>query len=149
MSASAPSIEYGTRLPKRVLMLSISVAYLAASRLTGYLFRRTASHSTVLTYHSVQADEVTRFDRQVKYLKARARVVFANDCHAAGAQRSVAVTFDDALQNVFDRALPVLARYGVPSTIFVPTGYWVWLPGGSTPLATRSVPLEAWPPKGR
>src|SRR3712207_4348797 len=35
----------------------------------------------------------------------------------------LAVTFDDAFKSVFDLAAPVLARAGVPGTVFVPTAH--------------------------
>ena len=37
--------------------------------------------------------------------------------------RSVAITFDDGFYNNLSCALPVLAYYNVPATIFIPTGY--------------------------
>lgn len=47
------------------------------------------------------------------------------DALAAGtlAERPVAVTFDDGLADFHDHALPLLARYGVASTLYVPTAY--------------------------
>jgi peptidoglycan/xylan/chitin deacetylase (PgdA/CDA1 family) len=35
----------------------------------------------------------------------------------------VVVTFDDGFQNVFDHAVPVLTKYQIPATCFVPTGF--------------------------
>jgi peptidoglycan/xylan/chitin deacetylase (PgdA/CDA1 family) len=37
--------------------------------------------------------------------------------------RTVAVTFDDAYRSVFRLALPILAEYGLPGTVFAPTAY--------------------------
>ena len=37
--------------------------------------------------------------------------------------RVLAVTFDDAYRSVVRRALPILAEYGLPATVFVPTAY--------------------------
>ncbi len=39
------------------------------------------------------------------------------------AERSVAVTFDDGLADFHEHALPLLVRYGVASTLYVPTAY--------------------------
>ena len=36
-------------------------------------------------------------------------------------ERALAVTFDDSYRSVFELAAPVLARLGVPGTVFVPT----------------------------
>jgi peptidoglycan/xylan/chitin deacetylase (PgdA/CDA1 family) len=54
------------------------------------------------------------------------------DPDTASARRlrpAVAITFDDALQSVFDNALPVLERLGLQTTIFVPTGWVGQRPG--------------------
>jgi peptidoglycan/xylan/chitin deacetylase (PgdA/CDA1 family) len=39
------------------------------------------------------------------------------------AERTVAVTFDDGFRSVATLALPILRRYGIPGTIFIPTNY--------------------------
>jgi peptidoglycan/xylan/chitin deacetylase (PgdA/CDA1 family) len=38
-------------------------------------------------------------------------------------RKTVVVTFDDALRSVLDFAVPVLARLGLPATLFVPTDF--------------------------
>lgn len=38
-------------------------------------------------------------------------------------RRSLLVTFDDAYHDFADRAWPVLARWGIPATLFVPTSF--------------------------
>ncbi len=125
-----PVTKYDSRPSQRLVKLAIACVYFAASRSIGRLFGWTSGTGpVVLTYHSIHADEVTDFDRQMKYLKQRFRAVFADDSNAPGTQPAVAVTFDDALQNVFDLALPMLAKHEIPSTVFVPTGYMGVAPG--------------------
>jgi peptidoglycan/xylan/chitin deacetylase (PgdA/CDA1 family) len=46
---------------------------------------------------------------------------FADALTAPEGHRTVVVTFDDALRSVLDCAFPILARLGVPATVFVPT----------------------------
>jgi peptidoglycan/xylan/chitin deacetylase (PgdA/CDA1 family) len=41
----------------------------------------------------------------------------------APAPKTVVVTFDDALRSVLDLGLPILARLGLPATVFVPTDF--------------------------
>jgi peptidoglycan/xylan/chitin deacetylase (PgdA/CDA1 family) len=38
-------------------------------------------------------------------------------------QRAVLITFDDGYRDFLEHAWPVLARQGIPATLFVPTGY--------------------------
>ena len=38
-------------------------------------------------------------------------------------KRCVAVTFDDAYNDFYENALPILEKYNIPSTVFIPTGY--------------------------
>jgi peptidoglycan/xylan/chitin deacetylase (PgdA/CDA1 family) len=52
--------------------------------------------------------------------------------------RTLAVTFDDALVSVRERAQPVLDRLGLPGTIFVPTAY----PDGGRPMQWPGI--EQW-----
>ncbi len=40
--------------------------------------------------------------------------------------RTVAVTFDDGYRSVFEHAFPVLAEFGLPGTVFIPTGFVGW-----------------------
>lgn len=39
------------------------------------------------------------------------------------AQRTLVVTFDDAHRSVLELGAPVMARLGIPGTVYVPTGY--------------------------
>lgn len=99
----------------------------------------------VLTYHRVDepsarpalSPRVTvsprAFDEQMRYLAAHYQVISMNellDVYRAGAtlpERAVLITFDDAYSDFETNAWPILKRYGLPVTLFVPTAY----PGNS------------------
>jgi len=113
---------------KRVLALAISIAYLGGRcvqhALTRLLSGRAPAPSmVVLTYHAIPDAHIARFERQIAQLVRRAMPVFPDAHVKAGRGLAVAVTFDDGLCSVFDNAQPVLAVYGVPATLFVPTGF--------------------------
>jgi peptidoglycan/xylan/chitin deacetylase (PgdA/CDA1 family) len=96
----------------------------------------------VLTYHRV-AEQRDRhslypallsatpsgFEDQMKLLVRRYRPVSLADVLAAcgGGQRlparSVMVTFDDAYRDFQQNAWPTLRKFGIPATLFVPTGF--------------------------
>ena len=63
----------------------------------------------------------------------KATPVFPDTGAHSNGRRCVAVTFDDAFQNVFEHALPILARHRIPATVFVPTGYLGVEPGWISP----------------
>ncbi len=69
------------------------------------------------------------FDRQLEHVARHYRVVSIDDVLAAyrGArplpQRAVLLTFDDAYDDFAEGAWPVLKRYGLAATLFVPTDY--------------------------
>lgn len=98
---------------------------------------------------------VRGFERQMRAIASCAHPVSLADVLAARAggrplpSRAVAVTFDDGYADFGEQAWPVLRRYDVPVTLFVPTaypggpcdGFW-WdrlhaaVAGGREPLAT-------------
>jgi peptidoglycan/xylan/chitin deacetylase (PgdA/CDA1 family) len=86
------------------------------------LGRRAGRLPVVLTYHAIGVADIQSFNRQMKELARRAVAVFADFPLKPVPQLSVAVTFDDGFQNVFDHALPILAKHGIPATVFIPTG---------------------------
>lgn len=84
----------------------------------------------VLCYHAVSPTwtsdiSVTPDDleRQVRALRARGYVAttFTRALTAPPAPRTVAITFDDAFRSVFTIARPILDRFGLPATLYVPT----------------------------
>lgn len=93
-----------------------------------------------LCYHAVSDDWPAGFavpaghiERQVGSLLDRGYVgvTFADAVASPPADRTFAVTFDDAYRSVHERALPVLESLGVPATVFVPTA----LVGSERPMA--------------
>lgn len=69
------------------------------------------------------------FDRQMRHLGRNYRVVSADEVVAAvrGArplpERAVLVTFDDAYRDFGEIAWPIMRKYGLPATVFVPSDY--------------------------
>ena len=121
-------------MAKRLLTLVISLAYFTLRGGCRTLARlvpgkRVLRPPVVLAYHSVHGDEVARFDRQMRDLKTRTRPIFADESLSWNGRQRVAVTFDDGFRSVFDYALPVLAKYEIPATVFVPTGFLGTEPG--------------------
>lgn len=74
--------------------------------------------------HAVHPDE---FSAQMAYIAAKYRVVDLLIGIAELRQwrylvNTVALTFDDAYVDFLENAVPVLKRYNLPATLFVPTG---------------------------
>jgi peptidoglycan/xylan/chitin deacetylase (PgdA/CDA1 family) len=130
--------SYQPGFGKRLVMLWISVACFVlakAYRSIAELIGGTQPPSSliVLTYHSLAEEEIVQFDEQMRDLAARATPVFADASASSNGRPTVAVTFDDGFRSVFDHALPVMAKYHVPATIFVPTGFLGAEPGWIDP----------------
>lgn len=101
----------------------------------------------VLMYHSVGGPlparlrelsvPAERLDEQLGSLAATGHAIVglteALERHARG-ERVVALTFDDGYTDFLDQAVPVLARHGARSTLYVPSrhlgGHATWLPDG-------------------
>ncbi len=101
----------------------------------------------ILLYHSVGGHDprsipVPVFDRQIQVLADRFRIVTLRDlCAAIAAAPPEAglacVTFDDGYRDTYEHALPVLARRGIPATVFVATGFL----GGTFPTRFGKRPM--------
>jgi peptidoglycan/xylan/chitin deacetylase (PgdA/CDA1 family) len=93
---------------------------------------------TILMYHGVvrQALPVpdycfiteAQFREQMEYLAKHCRVVALSDALYQLQSGSidcptVAITFDDGYQNVFDVAFPILREFHFPATVFINTGF--------------------------
>jgi len=105
------------------------------------------SDVVVLCYHAVSPDwpaqlSVTpeRFEHQLGELVGRGYLgaTFTEAVISPPHPRTLAVTFDDGMRSVLERARPVLARLGLPATVFVPTD----LVGSEGPMSWRGI--EQW-----
>lgn len=69
------------------------------------------------------------FSKQIQFLQSNFRIVSLKGLvetwlHSPDkAQGMLAITFDDGYQNIFRTAFPVLRKYNVPFTIFLPTDF--------------------------
>ena len=96
------------------------------------IFQRTPE-VVVLMYHPIDRSgwklSVTpeAFERQMEYLSKKGWVVPLADvvAYAKGKKKlpthAVAVTFDDGYRDLLTTVLPILERYHVPATVFVPS----------------------------
>lgn len=108
----------------------------------------------ILTYHSIDDSgspismPPARFHAHVRWLAAGHVNVVALDAlvRGGGGGSAVALTFDDGFVNFATHAAPLLADYGLPATLFVPTGFVghcnAW-PGTNT-RGIPELPLLGW-----
>ena len=86
-----------------------------------------ANYLRILTYHRLESPQL--FDAQMNYLAEHYEVVSMQDlvdAYQRGKRlppRAVMVTFDDAYCDFAEEAWPILKRYHLPVTLFVPTAY--------------------------
>ena len=106
-----------------------------------YVRTRRPVGAMILMYHSVAAAEDAQwidpqnhmppevFERHMRLLAERRRVIALDelvDCVARGQTPpagTVVITFDDGYRDNLTVAAPILARYGLPATLFLATGY--------------------------
>ncbi len=70
------------------------------------------------------------FDREIKYLHQRYRVISLDELTSALpdpdrplAPKTAVVTIDDGYRDIYVNAYPILKKYGVPATVFPVTGH--------------------------
>jgi peptidoglycan/xylan/chitin deacetylase (PgdA/CDA1 family) len=87
-----------------------------------------SAQSAILTYHSLDRTGSVisippeLFRRHIEALLAR-KVPIVTLEQALKRSGCVALTFDDGFENFIEHALPTLAEYKLPATVFVVTGY--------------------------
>jgi peptidoglycan/xylan/chitin deacetylase (PgdA/CDA1 family) len=87
-------------------------------------------HSLRLVYaHYVFKDQVTDFEKKIKYLTSIGTFLTADEVLAVILgekpldKRFFHLSFDDGFRNIITNALPVLREYSTPATFFVPTSF--------------------------
>lgn len=115
-------------LPRRVARAGFD----ALERLdaaTGFSRLYPDESNAVLAYHAVGRPagygnvSVERFRRDVSYVVDHFEAADLSDVLEPGGGKRVAFTFDDALDDFYEHALPVLREHGVPATLFVPVDF--------------------------
>lgn len=106
----------------RVIKLGISLLYFAWKRIGRLVLGNQDGTCVVLYYHSVPAKYRERFAQQMRLLAGGMRAIDIRRMDDLPANaNSVVITFDDALQNFTENAVPVLVGLKIPATVFVVT----------------------------
>jgi peptidoglycan/xylan/chitin deacetylase (PgdA/CDA1 family) len=113
---------------RRAAKLAASLVFYAGRSLWRQLQRvvgkRPRGTGVVLYYHAIPVEQRARFAGQMDVLLRCAKPVKAgNTAPLEDGVHHAAVAFHDAFVSVCDNALPELALRGIPSTLFVPSGY--------------------------
>jgi len=131
-------------------LLSIGFYYSGIFVFTLLLRRLSGKRLSILTFHRVTSDEgcegcglptinisQSNFQRLIDFVGKYFRVVSVEDIldrqnfYAQKWTHCALLTFDDGYEEVFSRAIPLLAERGFPSVLFIPTaaidkGYGFW-----------------------
>jgi peptidoglycan/xylan/chitin deacetylase (PgdA/CDA1 family) len=90
------------------------------------MYHRVGDGAAPATYPPVP---VSAFEAQMRYLRRHYRVLPLEDIASLLSTEKplkepvAAVTFDDGYRDNYTSAFPVLARYGIPATVFLATGF--------------------------
>jgi peptidoglycan/xylan/chitin deacetylase (PgdA/CDA1 family) len=146
--------EVSTLIKRLLLFAAESAAFTKFITLLEQVGNKRPNLLRVLTYHRVAEPEAQPtlyprvavtpevFEQQMRYLAANYHVVSMPellDTYQNGVNlppRAVMITFDDAYSDFAEQAWPILRRYQLPVTLFVPTAFpdqpervfwWDWL----------------------
>ena len=119
-----------TRLVSCVLLYFLGVSFVI-----NRLVNRGKINIPVLCYHNISGDSdlnysilLSIFEEHIAYISRRYKVISLEELVEAikGERKvrpnSIAITFDDALESFFSKAWPILRKYDLEATLFVPTG---------------------------
>ncbi|MHB8455598.1 MAG: polysaccharide deacetylase family protein [Acidiferrobacterales bacterium] len=128
----------------RIVLRSVGLVLYTSRlhRLVIWLRRRTP---TVLLYHACEPVESAGiaglgsnrapelFAEDLAFLQRYYNVVPLSALETGNVpERAVVVTFDDGYRSVYEHALPILSRFGMPATVYlvtdvVGTNQWIWI----------------------
>lgn len=105
---------------KELFKVSIALGYSAYLKMMKVKCRK-----VVLYYHDIKQQHASNFRKQMKYLAHTYQVVKPSEILSIDPgddKQLVAITIDDAFENVYDYALPILKEYDLPAALFAPVG---------------------------
>ena len=109
--------------------------------------RRRSDDIVVLCYHGISPTWQSDLSVPPESLAQQVDAMLGKGYRGATFQEAIfsrefsktfAITFDDAYISVFEHALPILSRAGVPATVFVPTSF----PDSKSPMSWQGI--EEW-----
>ena len=123
------------KILKRIVVAVVAVGILAASFC--FFYMRPRHVVPILMYHAVSRETGStlsvapgNFSKQMGFLDDNGYKVISLDELVEGIKhgrkfmaKTVVVTFDDGFEDNYLNAYPVLAKYDMPATIFIITGY--------------------------
>lgn len=111
----------------RVIYLTVSLIVWLGS-LGGRLF---GSRVVILCYHGIKDRSQTSFREQMETVCNRTISLekLVDTSQRRSSKPYVAITFDDAYENLLSNAWPVLERFTIPASVYVVTGYPKGQPG--------------------
>ncbi len=82
-------------------------------------------HATSPAWSSELSVMPERLERQIEMMLRRGYcgVTFSEAVTSPTRGKMMAITFDDGYRSTFDVAFPILQRFGIPATLFVPTAF--------------------------
>jgi peptidoglycan/xylan/chitin deacetylase (PgdA/CDA1 family) len=111
----------------RVVKCGVSACVYAATRVSDVFTRLSGrtppGRCVIVYYHSVPREQRAKFAQQMKILIRYAKAISLDgDVFVPAGERRVAVTIDDAFENLLVNAVPALQRLKIPATIFAISG---------------------------
>lgn len=96
----------------------------------------------ILVYHRISNQLYTSgisiecFEKQMAYIKKRLRIISVSQLVDESKKvqlqpHTLALTFDDGYADFYYNAWPILRKYNIPATLYVPSGFadqsqWLW-----------------------
>jgi peptidoglycan/xylan/chitin deacetylase (PgdA/CDA1 family) len=101
-----------------------NLSYLVADSLgLVRLFEKRRREPVILCWHDVPYKAKAMFERQIQWLIETRKIVSLADMMQKGSTEYVSLTFDDGFESLYSVVFPILLKYRLPFTAFIPSSF--------------------------
>lgn len=87
------------------------------------LYEKRRQEAAILCWHDVPYEAKVMFERQIQWLLETRKIVSLTDMMQKRPTECVSLTFDDGFESLYSVVFPILSKYGLPFSAFIPSSF--------------------------